>query len=254
MTRRVDDGPGALLRELANRLHISVERLVSSWHAALVFAVSIVALVVLATRRPRFAAGDALLVAVAVSLLVNDTPQHVAAAGAISYGVLWTFERLDSPSMRRAPVIAAVIALAAGLAACGYEGQTTASPETVEGSVPTETTPTETTDTTETETTETETTETETTETTTTETTPALEGDPVAGKAVFTTNCGGCHTLSDAGTSGTIGPNLDDAQPDEALVVDRVTNGQGAMPPFAGTLSEQQIADVAAYVSTAAGS
>jgi cytochrome c553 len=249
VTRRVDDGPGALLRELGTRLHISVERLVSSWHAALVFAISIVALVVLATRRPRFAAGDALLIALAVSLLVNDTPQHVAAAGAISYGVLWTFERLDSPSMRRAPVIAAVIALAAGLAACGYEGQTTASPETVEGSVPTETTPTETTDTT-----ETETTETETTETTTTETTPTLEGDPVAGKVVFTTNCGGCHTLSDAGTSGTVGPNLDDAQPDAALVVDRVTNGQGVMPPFSGTLSEQQIADVAAYVSTAAGS
>jgi cytochrome c2 len=156
--------------------------------------------------------------------------------------------------MRRAPVIAAVIALAAGLAACGYEGQTTASPETVEGSVPTETTPTETTDTTETETTETETTETETTETTPTETTPAPEGDPVAGKVVFTTNCGGCHVLSDAGTSGTIGPNLDDSQPDAALVVDRVTNGQGAMPPFEGVLTEQQIADVAAYVSTAAGS
>jgi cytochrome c553 len=213
----------------------------------------------LATRRPRFAAGDALLVAVAVSLLVNDTPQHVAAAGAISYGVLWTFERLDSPSMRRAPVIAAVIALAAGLAACGYEGQTTASPETVEGSVPTETTPTETTDTTETETTqtettETETTETETTETTTTETTPAPEGDPVAGKVVFTTNCGSCHVLEDAGTSGSIGPNLDESQPDAALVVDRVTNGQGVMPPFEGVLTEQQIADVAAYVSTAAGS
>jgi cytochrome c553 len=248
VTRRVGEGPGALVDELGTRLHISVERLASSWHAALVFAISIAALLVLATRRPRFAAGDALLVAVVVSLLVNDTPQHVAAAGAISYGVLWTFERLDSPSMRRAPVIAAVIALAAGLAACGYEGQTTASPETVEGSIPTETTTTETT------TTETTTTETTTTETTTTETTPALEGDAAAGKVVFTTNCGGCHVLSDAGTSGTVGPNLDDSQPDAALVVDRVTNGQGVMPPFAGTLTEQQIADVAAYVSTAAGS
>jgi mono/diheme cytochrome c family protein len=248
VTRRIGDGPDALLDELANRLHISAERLASSWHAALVFAISLVALIILATRRPRFAAGDALLVAVAVSLLVNDTPQHVAAAGAISYGVLWTFERLDSPAMRRVPVIAAVIVLAAGLAACGYEGQTTASPETVEGAAPrpTETTPTETTDT--------DTTGTTTTETTTTETTPALEGDPVAGKVIFTTNCGGCHVLSDAGTSGSVGPNLDDSQPDAALVVDRVTNGRGVMPPFEGTLSEQQIADVAAYVSTAAGS
>jgi mono/diheme cytochrome c family protein len=51
-----------------------------------------------------------------------------------------------------------------------------------------------------------------------------------------------------------VGPNLDDSQPDEALVVDRVTNGAGIMPPFGGVLTEQQIADVAAYVSTAAGS
>jgi mono/diheme cytochrome c family protein len=119
----------------------------------------------------------------------------------------------------------------------------------VEGAAPR---PTETTTT---ETTTTETTETETTETTetTTETTPAPEGDAAAGKVVFTTNCGSCHTLSDAGTSGTVGPNLDDAQPDAALVVDRVTNGQGVMPPFEGVLTEQQIADVAAYVSTVAG-
>ncbi len=259
VTRRVGEGPGALLDEVGSRLHISVERLTSSWHAALVFAVSIAALVILATRRPRFPAGDALLVAIAVSLLVNDTPQHVASAGAISYGVLWAYERLDSPAMRRVPVALAVIALAAGVAGCGYEGQTTASPETVQGTTEateTETTETETTETetTETETTETETTETETTETETTETTGGLEGDPVAGKEIFTTNCGGCHTLSDAGTSGTVGPNLDDAQPDQALVVERVTNGQGAMPPFKGTLSDQQIADVAAYVSSAAGS
>ena len=96
VTRRVGDGPGALLGEIGNRLHISVERLASSWNAALVFAISLAALAVLVTRRPRFAAGDALLVAIGVSLVVNDTPHHVAAAGAISYGVLWTFERLDS--------------------------------------------------------------------------------------------------------------------------------------------------------------
>ena len=102
-----------------------------------------------------------------------------------------------------------------------------------------------------------ETTETETTGTETTEPTPA-EGDPAAGKEVFLTiaqpSCGGCHTLADAGTTGTIGPNLDASKPSHDLVVDRVTNGQGAMPSFSGSLSEEQIQDVAAYVSSVAGS
>lgn len=74
-------------------------------------------------------------------------------------------------------------------------------------------------------------------------------GAAAAGKAVFdSAGCAGCHTLADAGASGTVGPNLDDAKPSHDLVVDRVTNGAGAMPSFAGQLSEQQIQDVAAYV------
>jgi cytochrome c6 len=81
----------------------------------------------------------------------------------------------------------------------------------------------------------------------------AGQGDPAAGKEIFVANCATCHTLADAGTSGTVGPNLDESQPPPELVVDRVTNGQGAMPSFEGTLSEQQIQDVAAYVSSAAG-
>ena len=60
--------------------------------------------------------------------------------------------------------------------------------------------------------------------------------------------CGGCHTLEAAGSSGNVGPNLDDAKPDAALVTDRVTNGKGVMPSFKGQLSEQEIADVAAFV------
>ena len=52
---------------------------------------------------------------------------------------------------------------------------------------------------------------------------------------------------------GTVGPNLDDAKPPAALVVERVTNGMGAMPPFKGQLTEKQIEDVAAYVSSVAG-
>jgi mono/diheme cytochrome c family protein len=59
--------------------------------------------------------------------------------------------------------------------------------------------------------------------------------------------------LADAGSSGTVGPNLDQAKPPEALVVDRVTNGRGAMPPFKGQLTPAQIQAVAKYVSSVAG-
>lgn len=79
-------------------------------------------------------------------------------------------------------------------------------------------------------------------------------GDATAGKAVFASaGCGGCHTLAAAGASGAIGPNLDQAKPNAALVVNRVTNGKGAMPSFAGQLDETQIADVAAYVAGVTG-
>ena len=68
------------------------------------------------------------------------------------------------------------------------------------------------------------------------------EGDAEAGAAIFTEQgCGGCHTLEAAGSSGTIGPNLDDSQPDFELVVDRVTNGAGAMPSFSDKLDEDEI-------------
>jgi cytochrome c553 len=154
---------------------------------------------------------------------------------------------------RRALVLVLFLALFGFAAAgCGGEEEATPTPDTVEGTVGT----TETTETTETETTETETTETETTETDTETGGGAGTGDAAAGKEIFlgTAGCGSCHTLADAGTSGTVGPNLDDAQPSADLVVERVTNGQGAMPPFKGTLTEQQINDVAAYVSSVAGS
>ncbi len=79
-------------------------------------------------------------------------------------------------------------------------------------------------------------------------------GDPAAGKEVYASaGCGGCHTLGAAGSSGTVGPNLDDSKPPAELVVDRVTNGKGVMPPFKGSLDAQQIADVAAFVSESAG-
>jgi mono/diheme cytochrome c family protein len=96
-----------------------------------------------------------------------------------------------------------------------------------------------------------------TTQATTTQatTTTGGGGNLVAqGKQVFTTaGCTSCHTLKDAGATGTVGPNLDDAKPPKSLVVDRVTNGRGVMPSFKGQLTPQEIAAVAAYVSTVAG-
>jgi mono/diheme cytochrome c family protein len=115
--------------------------------------------------------------------------------------------------------------LVAGLiaAACGSQGTTTASPETVIGSVPQETGA-----------------QTQI---------QVPQGDPAAGKQIFASaGCGSCHTLADAGTTGTVGPNLDEAKPSLELAYDRVTNGQGGMPSFKDRLTEQQRADVAAYV------
>ena len=77
---------------------------------------------------------------------------------------------------------------------------------------------------------------------------------PPPGKAVFASaGCGGCHTLKDAGTGGTVGPNLDVARPPVTLVVARVTHGMGAMPAFEGRLSDAQIRSVAQYVAAVAG-
>ena len=91
--------------------------------------------------------------------------------------------------------------------------------------------------------------------TTPTETTPAAEpGDAAAGKEVFqSAGCVACHTLKDAGATGTVGPNLDVAKPPYARVVERVTNGKGVMPPFSDKLDETQIQNVAKYVSSVAG-
>jgi mono/diheme cytochrome c family protein len=78
--------------------------------------------------------------------------------------------------------------------------------------------------------------------------------EPAAlGEDVFAANCASCHTLDAAGATGKVGPNLDEARPDEALVRERVTAGKGGMPSFKGTLDDDEIAAVAAYVSSSAG-
>jgi uncharacterized cupredoxin-like copper-binding protein/cytochrome c2 len=81
-----------------------------------------------------------------------------------------------------------------------------------------------------------------------------LIGDPVAGASVFqSAGCGSCHTLAAAGSTGTVGPNLDQVMPDEQTVITNVTYGNAmGMPAFgtSGQLTATQIQNVAAYVET----
>ncbi|HUZ14720.1 MAG TPA: c-type cytochrome [Gaiellaceae bacterium] len=131
--------------------------------------------------------------------------------------------------MRRSAVIAAGLLAAGVLAGCGAQGVASPTPLTVIGTV--------------------------TTPTVTFPIVPAFHVKGVAanGRSIFLTNCGSCHTLSAAGTSGAVGPNLDQLKPNYQAVTAQVTNGGAIMSPFKGTLSTQQIADVAAYVVTSTG-
>jgi mono/diheme cytochrome c family protein len=84
-----------------------------------------------------------------------------------------------------------------------------------------------------------------------------------AGKDLFVTNCGACHTLAKAGTDGVIGPNLDEllappsaSAPNPSTIKPRVlsaiNNGVGGRMPK-GVLSGQQADEVATFVSQVAG-
>lgn len=100
-------------------------------------------------------------------------------------------------------------------------------------------------------------------------TTAAAAGNAAAGKAVFTSaGCGACHTFKAAGTSGTVGPDLD-----TALAADAKTAGmslaafadqsivqpdafiakgfpKGVMPgTFGQSLSKTQLADLVAFIT-----
>ncbi|MBJ7458457.1 MAG: c-type cytochrome [Thermoleophilaceae bacterium] len=78
-------------------------------------------------------------------------------------------------------------------------------------------------------------------------------GGGTDGKSLFKTNCGSCHTLADAGTSGTTGPNLDTSKMALAAMVTQIEKGKGGMPAFGGTLTPEQIDLIAKYVEEVRG-
>ena len=134
-----------------------------------------------------------------------------------------------SRPVRRGILTALTCALLLLAAGCGSQGTTKAAPETVIGTLP---------------------------KPTVDPLTPAfkLKGSAAAGKALFAkSGCGSCHTLADAHSTGTVGPNLDTAHPTYRRATARITLGKSPMPSFKGQLTDQQIADVAAYVVSATG-
>ena len=101
ITHAVGGGPGTLAGDLAHRIHLSAAFVVSGWNETLLFFLSLAALVWLALQRPRLPVLDAFLAAIAVSLIVNDTPTDIAGLGVLSALVLWVWlrrsgERADS--------------------------------------------------------------------------------------------------------------------------------------------------------------
>ncbi len=78
---------------------------------------------------------------------------------------------------------------------------------------------------------------------------PETGGNAAVGKRVFAdAGCGECHTLSAAGATGKVGPNLDDSELEFGDVVEQVREGGGGMPAFRRKLSEENIEDVAQFV------
>jgi mono/diheme cytochrome c family protein len=85
-----------------------------------------------------------------------------------------------------------------------------------------------------------------------TRTTKPAKG-PDGAQVFASAGCEGCHTLAAAGSTGNVGPNLDDLKPDFQTVKNQVENGGGGMPAFGGDLSSAEIDAVARYVSDNAG-
>ena len=230
VTRSV--GSGSVFDELWHRWRLSWAVVTASWPKGLLFAVAVAGLVWLARHRDRGPVLEALLVAVVVSLVVNDTPVDVAGLGALGGLALLAWERtrrsVDSRRMRRPLLVLPLLALVVG--GCGSEGTVRATPETVVGKVQAE----------------------------------------APGKAIFTQQgCNGCHTYQPAGSSATIGPDLDKLpeyakkakKPLDAFVHESIVNPgayiekgyQNVMPKQYGSLPKSDIDDLVAFLTKPSG-
>lgn len=80
------------------------------------------------------------------------------------------------------------------------------------------------------------------------------EASLALGRKLFssaTPPCALCHTLKAAGTTGKLGPPLDDLQPDAEQVASALRQGVGVMPSYREKLSEEEILALARYVARA---
>jgi cytochrome c551/c552 len=241
---------GSVFSDWGHRLHVSWAGATSSWYAILICVAFLGVLAGCALVRPRTPTVEAFLVGIVVSLLVNDTPTDVIGFGALGCSTLVAWELTRRPSSRpfsrlaavRHPVTLLVLlcALVATAAGCGSAKVVSPTAQTVIGTLPQQqqqqTLPT---------------------------------GDATAGKALFTSQgCTGCHTFTPAGSTATVGPDLDklaayakkaNQGPEKVFVEQSITNPSAyvesgysdVMPKTYGdNLSRQQLADLIAFLTT----
>jgi mono/diheme cytochrome c family protein len=226
-------GSGSLFGDFERRLHLSWASVTRAWYSAALFLGCAAVLVWIAARRPRYPSVDAMLLAVVVSLLVNDTPVDIILLGTLGCLALLRFESVDSRPMRGAALTAVCAAAAFALAGCGSQGVKTPTPNTVVGTVAKES----------------------------------------PGKAIFATQgCGACHTYTPAGpdAKGSIGPDLDKLpqyaqqakQPLKPFTAESIAHPnayiqpgypKNVMPKSYGALPAQDLKDLVDFLTTPQG-
>ncbi len=96
--------------------------------------------------------------------------------------------------------------------------------------------------------------DTDTGKTETTKTQEADTDDAAAdekAKELFVASCGSCHVLEAAGTSGTVGPNLDETKSSKAKIETQIKDGSEGMQP--GLLTGENATEVTDYIVRVAG-